>query len=243
MAAIRKPKNIKGLTKEKYEERINKFNYWIEFYENQPIEELHVFISDKNAKAGASVSFLPIINCGNCEYCGRLCYDFRNDCCYESVIKTRAKNWVIWQKDPDRFFEEINKYIKYYECRDFRWFVGGDIPSYDFYKRMITLVKENPDTEFLDFTKMFHIVNKWIDENGKDASCLPTNMHQLFSGWYGQPMNNPYNLPTSHPLFGDGRTSAEDGAKLCTGDCTECRKEKKLCFAVKCGEQIVFNAH
>jgi len=34
-------------------------------------------------------------------------------------------------------------------------------------------------------------------------------------------------------LFGDGRTSAHDGALLCTGNCTECAKKVNCVLVLK----------
>ena len=45
-----------------------------------------------------------------------------------------------------------------------------------------------------------------------------------------------------HPII-DGVTSAPDGAKYCTGNCTECYKEDRMCWTMGKGESILFAAH
>ena len=86
---------------------------------------------------------------------------------------------------------------------------------------------------------MFHVVNGYVN----NGNIIPTNLKIIFSGWKGLDMPNPYNFPSAHPLFPDGSTSAKDGAKLCTGNCTQCLSENRLCWNLKKGEEVIFPAH
>ena len=199
-----------------------------------------VFISPGNMKTGSisSVSLRPVADCGNCKCCSGKCYDMRNDCVYKGVRATRANNAAIYLNDPKRYFDEISDH-----CRTqvaFRWHIGGDIKDRQYLDGMIRVANENPKCDFLCFTKMFRVVNEYLDETG---GVLPENMQIIFSGWKGLEMDNPYNLPTSHPIFADGSTSAPDGAKSCGGNCTECYKEEKGCWTLKRGEAVLFAAH
>lgn len=200
----------------------------------------HVFVSPGNKKTGTipSVSLLPVLDCGNCGSCDQSCYDLRNDMRYDSIVKTRARNSAIWTRDPYRYFAEISAYLLLNYPRAFRWHIGGDIKNRLYLAGMVGIARKFPDIKFHAFTKMFKLVNAWINEYGE----FPENLRIIFSGWLGQEMPNPHNLPTSHPIFPDG-TSAPDGTKLCTGNCTECLHKNRLCWSLKKGEAIGFIAH
>lgn len=205
------------------------------------VENLHVVISLGNMKVGAipSVSLLPVIDCGNCKSCSHSCYDLRHDLMYNSVKDSRAANSAILAADPERYFREIEAWITFNYPRAFRWHIGGDIKGAEYLAGMVKIAENHSDIQFLAFTKMFSVVNDFVSSGNK----IPENLKILFSGWLGQEMDNPYNFPSTHPLFSDGSTSAHDGAKLCTGNCTECLKEERLCWSAKSGEEIIFNAH
>lgn len=207
------------------------------------IADIHVCISEGNKKVGVipSVSLLPVLDCNNCKKCKISCYDLRNDCnpCKPAVIASRARNSILAERNQSAFFSEIDGYIKYRHPRAFRWHIGGDIKNLSYFEAMVRLAIENVGTMFLTFTKNFKVVNDYLDREGK----LPANLQIIFSGWPGMRMENPHNLPTSHPLMPDGTTSAPDGAKLCTGNCTECFFEKRLCWYLQSGESVVFPAH
>ncbi len=205
------------------------------------VENLHVSISAGNTKLGAipSVSLLPVIDCGNCKACKLSCYDLRHDLIYKTVKSSRATNSAIYAADPERYFREIDAWLTLNYPRAFRWHIGGDIKGVEYLANMVKIAENHPDIKFLAFTKQFAVVNKYLDEGGQ----IPDNLNILFSGWVGQEMENPYDLPTTHPLFADGRTSAHDGARLCTGNCSECLKDDRLCWNCKPGDEIIFVAH
>lgn len=205
------------------------------------VSKSHVYVSPGNSKLGAipSVSLLPVIDCGNCSHCAKSCYDLRHDVINKNCAKTRSINSLICATDQERYFREIDAWITYNSPRAFRWHIGGDIRGAEYLAGMVRIAEIHKDIKFLCFTKMFHVVNKFIDDGG----IIPQNLKIIFSGWIGQEMSNPYNFPSAHPLFSDGTTSAKDGAKLCTGNCTECFSEKRLCWELKSGEEVVFNAH
>lgn len=110
------------------------------------VEDLHVFISGGNRKTGAipSVSLIPVADCANCASCAGACYDLRNDCIYNGVRDSRARNSAIWRKDPARYFSEISAYCAQVEPRFFRWHIGGDIQTVLYLAGMIKTAQENP---------------------------------------------------------------------------------------------------
>lgn len=200
----------------------------------------HVFISNGNKKVGdvPSVSLLPVIDCGNCSKCKRSCYDLRHDIIMKECLATRAVNSLICKHERERYFSEIDDYLTRHLRPAFRFHVGGDIVDESYFRSMVELAVKHRKVDFLVFTKMFYIVNGWIDEHGE----LPSNLHVIFSGWIGLKMDNPHNLPTTHPII-NGVTSAPEGARYCTGNCTECYKEERMCWVIGKGDSILFAAH
>jgi len=238
---IRKAKNINNISKVLLQKRMKHMMQVMKEVKENP-DNYHVYIAAGNRKTGngmPSVSLIPIYNCGNCSCCSGQCYDLRNDLCYEGCRKNRAINAAILEVDRKRYFKEIDDAVKGF--RFFRWHIGGDIIDTDYFDQMCTIAKNNPHCDMLVFTKMFDVVNNYVKVYGESA--IPQNLKIIFSGWVGQKMINLFDFPTSHPLFGDGRTSAHDGALLCTGNCTECAKKGELCFKAEKGMEIVFPAH
>lgn len=205
-------------------------------------EQEHVRISMANRKTTAlvpSVSLIPVADCGNCASCARGCYDVRNVCYLPSVQTSRAVNSAILRQDRRRYFREIADRVKFFSF--FRWHVGGDIIDADYFANVARIAAETPRCEFLIFTKMFSVVNSWIDANGE----LPANLHVIFSDWRGQKMENPHRLPVSSPIWSDGTTGgAVTGRReMCPGDCSECAKISGGCWGAGRGDTILFEAH
>ena len=202
-----------------------------------------VFISTNNVKmnSGAavipSVSLPPVLTCANCAQCSKYCYAIKMARLRKTVNGTWARNLAIYQADPDRYFREVAFAAKCY--RNFRWHVAGDILSDSYLEGMIKVAQECPSTQFLAFTKAFDIVNHYLDA----GNALPENLKIVFSGWVGLEMQNPHNLPTSHPIFSDGTTSAPDGAKWCSGNCSDCATHSSGCWTMKNGDAVIFALH
>ena len=123
--------------------------------------------------------------------------------------------------------------------RFFRFHVSGDIPDMGYLLHMVSVARRNPHCELLCFTKKYELVNYWLDNGGN----IPPNLHLVFSIWRGLPVNNKYDLPEAHVRYRDGTTTADDGAKECGGNCTECATTDEGCWILKRGEQVVFNEH
>lgn len=241
MAHQTKAKNVNGFTPEGFKSRMRFISDIQKKVSNKPISELHVGISQGNTKTGIlvpSVSLLPILDCGNCKACKGFCYDFRNDLRYTSSVIQRSVNSRLYRTDPERYFDEVSANVKASYCMFFRWHIGGDIVDMPYLLGMVRVAQENPRVEFLAFTKMFGIVNDYLSDN-----ALPSNLHIIFSGWVGMDMPNPYNLPSAHPLFADGRTTAPDGAQYCGGNCSECARNGEGCWKLKNGEAVIFLVH
>ena len=205
------------------------------------IDNVHVKLQRGNRKTGANcytVSLAPIIDCSNCSGCKGQCYDIRNDVIYPQVIADRAKNSAIHKMQPNRYWHEIDQQIKANFVTELRLNVGGDLTDNDF-EYVATLGKENPRTMILFFTKNYKGINKFLENNS-----FPENVKPIMSAWEGMEMDNPHNLPCSHVLYEDGRTTApEYGAVYCGGNCSECAFNGDGCWNLKRGEHVIFKAH
>lgn len=237
--ATKAPKDIKPIKVDAMRTRLAKMINARDMFAAD-LDNNHVFISAGNRKTGfavPSVSLIPVADCGNCAVCSRLCYDLRNDCIYNGVTDTRARNSAIARFDRARYFREISGACRAF--RFFRWHIGGDILDADYFAGMIATAVENPGCTFLAFTKMYDIVNAYVAAGG----VIPSNFQLIFSDWPGAKMQNPYNFPTSSPVFADGTTAAPADAVECPGDCSNCAVMGSGCWTLKAGQGVKFNAH
>ncbi len=207
------------------------------------VDNLHVKLQDGNSKTGKAcftVSFLPVVDCSNCQCCKHQCYDIKNVCSpiHPQVIADRAKNSAIHLIDPDRFWDEVELQMKANYVYFLRINVGGDLNDADF-SFIASIGKRNPKTHIMFFTKNYKGINTYMEEN-----TFPDNVHPILSVWKDLEVNNPHNLPCAHVIYNDGSTTApEYGAYLCTGNCSECAFEDKGCWTLKNGEHVAFHEH
>lgn len=204
-------------------------------------KELHVSISRGNSKMGCipSVSLPPLITCSKeaCKYCGKKCYAAKIARLRPKTVGAAYKrNLNILINNPEQYWREVNASVSI--SRFFRFGVSGDIYNSEYFQNMIRIAENNKHCEILCFTKQYDICNNYLNNHS-----LPSNLHLIFSAWKGLEMNNPHNLPEAHVIYRDGSTTAKDGAKWCSGSCTECAVGGKNCFSLKNGEQIVFHQH
>lgn len=204
------------------------------------MKEEHVSFSRSNTKVGKnfpSVSFPPLVTCIKCG-CNDVCYALKHIyILYENSRNAYNRNWHIYCTDKEKFWREVISVVMINKL--FRWFVSGDIPDYDFVVRMCDVMTNNPHCQAICFTKKFDLVNEYLDKGGS----IPDNLHLIFSAWKGLDMKNPYHLPECHIMYKDGTTTASDGAKWCSGNCTECFFEQKNCFTLQKGEQVLIKQH
>ena len=206
------------------------------------VDKLHLKLQPGNTKTGRNcytVSLLPVVDCGeNCRECKKDCYDLRNDMIYSTVINDRAKNSAIHKADPERYWREIDLQISANYVELLRINVGGDMTDDDFgYLNLVAL--HNPRTRFLFFTKNYEGINRYLDNNKFESNVIP-----ILSAWKNTEMKNPHNLPVSHVLYPDGKTTAPTyGAYYCGGNCSRCAFYEEGCWTLQKGEHVIFKAH
>lgn len=199
--------------------------------------ENKITISKGNKKMGEikSVSLPPIITCAENCTCAKKCYAAKLCRIYKNVKNSYNKNLYILKNNPDEYWRQVEDVL----CvsRFFRFHVSGDIPSYDYFVRMVESVKNNPHCDVLVFTKRYAMANTAIS-NGIE---IPENLHLVFSEWEGMVMENPYNMPIAHVIFKG--EEPKGNWNICTGNCLECAKNKVNCWALKNGEHVAFHEH
>ena len=201
------------------------------------VNEIKMCLSSGNRKIGRvmNVSLPPIITCGNCAQCARYCYDIKACLQYpETVIDARIRNYSVLMQDRDEYFHRIGAAMtRRRKNKYFRWHVGGEIPDYDYFDRMVKNAAEHPDFIIWTYTKRYDIINAWVENNGLDA--IPNNFTIMFSEWDGTPMNNPYHFPefTCQLKNGNKNHPAEYFKALytCPGNCDICKNLNRGCIA------------
>lgn len=198
---------------------------------------MKITISKGNRKMGEikSVSLPPIITCAENCTCAKKCYAAKMCRLYKNVKESYNRNLEIFKNNPVEYWSQVNDALC--TSRFFRMHVSGDIPSYEYLIDMVESAKNNPHCDILVFTKRYAFINKALD-NGIE---IPKNLHVLFSEWAGMEMNNPYNLPVAHVIFKG--ENARENWNICTGNCLECAKANKNCWALNSGEHVAFHEH
>ena len=199
--------------------------------------DLKVSITTGNRKIGRvlNVSLMPIVTCANCKECMRLCYDIKACLQYPNVIIARCRNTAMALFSPDSYFEQIeNKLSRRKTNKFFRWHVGGDIPSYGYFSRMVDIAKRFPDFTFWTYTKNYNVVNLYCTIHGESKACIPENLSVMFSRWDGMPMDNPYGFGEFCCKLPEGNvdTTEEEFSEMwqCPGNCEVCILAKRGCI-------------
>lgn len=219
-----------------------------------------VKISKGNSKLGAipSVSLPSVKTCRHCA-CQEKCYAKKLERLRPSVRNAYQHNLDVLNSDPETYWREVEASVMM--SRFFRFHVSGDIPSGEYFCKMVEIAKRNPHCQILCFTKKYEIVNTYIEQfevlkysklvfpdcmmgaTGGEEPVIPSNLHIIFSGWVGLDMVNPFSLPEAHVRYRGGSTTARDDAIECNGNCTECALTEGGCWNLQKGQQVVFNEH
>lgn len=225
-----KPETIRNFVK--------KANARIDYYMSVALLSIALCISKGNRKIGhvLNVSIMPLITCGNCAECMFLCYDLQSANFRPSVLDARARNTAILRRDRERYFALIRNAIErrrknFY----FRWHVGGEIPDYDYFCRMVEIARDYPHYTFWTYTKMYDIVNRYVWEHGRDrVTAIPENLNIMFSEWDGMPLLNPYGFKvfTVKLKAGNKNHAPEyfDSLYKCPGNCDICKALSRGCI-------------
>lgn len=184
-----------------------------------------------------SIAFAPDHTCPDDAPCKTkgLCYFIKEGKYFTSVAKSAAKNWKNYLANPERFWKAVDKALTdaKNEGVPFRWFEGGDIPSYEFFCRMMDKAKANPGLCH-GMTKQYGFVNRYIAEHGGDRSCVLNFIHLRFSRWKGYPMDNPFNMPEFSLTYEESETTCLEQRSKMKGvewSCMDCYLSHVGCYS------------
>lgn len=216
---------------------------WRDYMDGNLEKAGYVHLSQGNTKLGSimNVSLPPVVTCHNCAGCKEFCYAVRSYNRFPETASCWNENYSMFLKDPIAYFSTIARATR--TQRFFRWHVSGDIVNLDYFWNMILVAKDNPNCEYLAFTKAYDIVNSSLDT----GSTIPKNLHVLFSAAPGVEMKNPHNLPECHINFEDPNMNTYHGGANyehhCNGNCTECVINGCGCFFLKNGDVTIIDQH
>ena len=199
-------------------------------------------VSHGNRKMGEipSVSLPPVITCRKNAPCIKDCYACKLCRIYKNVAESYKNNYELYNTDPDSYFRQLDGAMKM--SLYFRVHVSGDVPTMDYFNRLVEVVKNNPHCKVLMFTKQFEIVNAYISENGGNReTAIPENFKIIYSAWQDFKPINPYNFPETNVIFPN--TQVPDNWKICGGNCSECVCRGVGCWELKAGETLAFYKH
>jgi hypothetical protein len=201
------------------------------------MNENKISISNGNTKMGAipSVSLPPCSTCNPNAPCFKKCYAVKLARRYKTVKTAYERNLDILTRDPALYWAQVK--ASAITTRFFRFHVSGDIPNMSYFKNMVALANELPNTNFLAFTKQYEIVNNYLLNGG----AIPSNLKIIFSNWGDWKCYNPFALPTCEVIL---KGSAPcDNWKICGGNCTECACRGIGCWELRSGETIAIYEH
>lgn len=214
----------------------------------------NLYISNKVSKLGAnipSINFPPIVTCranAPCAKCakeGGGCYATKGHWMYKAVREHLWGNLALYRANPKQFFDDAIAGTRL--AMHARWFSSGDIVDMEFFKGMVRVAKVNKNTKYLCFTKKYELVNEYLSSGKR----IPSNLRIVFSTWRDFIPENPFNLPMTYVMFGNGRNKTEKeenkrcnqmipkDAIPCSGACETCLG----CWTLKKGQNVVFKKH
>lgn len=194
-------------------------------------EKLKLVVSKGNSKIGKSlnVSNAPLITCSNCSECKYYCYDVKACLQYPNVLEARTTNTALLLENMDNYFSQLWQVMERRKKNfTLRFHVSGDITTEKHLHYIILTAKRFPHYKVWTYTKNYYIVNKYINENGKNA--IPNNLSIMFSEWQDLPMPNPYNMPVFACKMPKNSPERFETMYKCPGNCDICKELNRGCI-------------
>jgi hypothetical protein len=158
---------------------------------------------------------------------------------YKGVKDGWTKNYKLYKKNPNKFFNLIKEHIQDKKLDYFRWQVGGDIPDSAYISGMIKIANECPGTKFMAFTKRFNIISDCKE-------TIPANLQINLSSWNGveipKELRKKYRIAWFlDPKDKDPRVAKVKNIFHCPSDCEACNK---TCWKLsKIKKDVLFIKH
>lgn len=216
-------REIKPISKENLQIVMNLAKSVLAEYEDYG-EPVKLSVSTGNRKIGKclNLSTMPGLSCGNSTACLDTCYAIRSATYYRTCIKAWSKNlYMVRHHLADTFCQMDAKMSRRKSEKYLRLHVAGELESADELEMFIGLARLHPEYQCWTYTKMYKIVNDYLD-----AHDLPENCHIMFSAWgvkMAKCISNPHHLPIFLTVL-EGE-EIPDGWDKCPGRCDECKAE------------------
>jgi len=181
---------------------------------------------------------------GRCYAC-QGCYLFLDN---QALYSENYKYYKV--NTAETLAQAIVCYIDENNLKLFRYFTCGDIPGAKFMDAVVIAAAARPNVKFWLYTKKYHIVNKYLDDNGADV--IPGNVSIIFSHWMNDdgsyfPMDNPYGFATSEfiPLGQEELTEQVTHVCPCSDPTVKatCATCDHPCYDLKRGESMALLEH
>jgi len=197
-----------------------------------------IHVSRNNSKLGKvyNLSLPPVITCEPGVTCAKLCYAMKFYRLWPSVRDAWNANFVAWSQYPSEFCDEVIRVSRRIPegpsgLRLFRWHVGGDIPSQEYFRMMCEVAENCPDVKYLAYTKRTSL----------DFSEKPGNLTVVLSHFPGFSPRNPENLPTAH-VFHPDSVGIPRNAFPC-GSAGEKCDTCAVCWRLQANQAVAFKLH
>lgn len=195
---------------------------------------MKLHISKGNTKLGKipNISLPPVVTCRKGVWCTKDCYAMKAYRLWPEVKTAWDENWLFYKKDSRGYFDGVQKWLQKNAPNHFRWHVSGDIPTRDYFLKVVKTARMFPDIRFMLFTKRWDMLPDGLCGN------TVTNLAVILSMWPGAPAPKRFgDLPKAW-LSHDRRLP--DYYFKCPGKCDECY----ACWDVaKLGWNVVFDLH
>lgn len=167
-----------------------------------------------------------------CCHCGKDCYARKLEAFRKSVRNAHSDNTALALDHLPELESALDYYFMTTVPRFFRIHSSGDFVTAEYLDMWLRIIRRNPDTHFLAFTKQFELIRSIIND-------LPENLSMVASAWPG--MDMPQDVSAALPVaWIDGDPRRPDSAHHCTGNCGECGR---VCWMIDHKTDVYFDLH
>ena len=167
-----------------------------------------------------------------CCHCGKDCYARRMEVYRKSVRNAHADNTALALDHLPDLEAALDYYFMVTAPRFFRLHASGDFVTAEYLDMWLRIIRRNPETHFLAFTKQFDVIRPHLD-------TIPGNLSLIVSAWPG--MDMPQDVAGALPVaWIDGDPRRPEDAHHCTGNCGECGR---VCWMIDHKTDVYFDLH
>ena len=219
---------------------------------------MKITISNGNTKLGKvyNISVPPVLTCPKGIPCVKDCYALKAWKQYPPARAAWQGNLNAFDEDPISYFGYIADYCIVRKVERFRWHVGGEITSLDYYHGMVKVAECAPETQFLAFTKMAEYIMQPRPDNLRLVASMWPDLLPAFA--VNPKLGAEHALRTIKDHSGIAWMEPVDRVEItdkwylskldtevktesikCSGKCDECF----MCWYLEPGSSVIFHQH